>query len=81
MHIYSYLKNYLKDSDNFIAILPNSIYLYNIVKIDNILSDEIIIYFKNKIVNIKGSNLKPCKCLNKELLLTGNIESVNFYER
>ena len=71
----------LKDSENFIAILPNAIYLYNVLKIDNITGEEMIIYFNNKIVSIKGKNLKPCKCLNKELLLHGLIESVNFYER
>ena len=81
MHIYSYLKSSLTKEDNFIAILPNSLYLYNVIKIDNISKDEITIYFKDKTVNIKGNNLTPCKCLNKELLIKGNIERVNLYEK
>ena len=81
MHIYSTLKNYLKDNENFIAILPNYIYLYNVLKIDSISTTEINIYFKDKLLNIKGNNLKPCKCINKELSLSGNIESVSIYER
>lgn len=80
MHIWSNLKNFLYDNDNFIAIFNNKIYLYNIRKIDNLTTENIIVYFNDKKIEIKGNKLKPNKCLNKELLITGNIESVKFYE-
>ncbi len=80
MHIFSNLKNFLYDNDNFISIFDNKIYLYNITKIDNISSNLIILYFNNKKIEIKGNNFIPIKSLNKEILFKGNIESVNFYE-
>ena len=81
MHIFNNIKNFLYDNDNFIAYFNNKIYLYNIIKIDNLTNDNIIVYFNDKKVDIKGKNLIPKKCLNKELLILGNIESIKFYER
>ena len=80
MHILTNLRNFLYDNDNFIAIYSNKIYLYNISKIDTINDKQLIIYFNNRKIIIKGSNLIPIKSINKELLIQGNIESVKFYE-
>lgn len=80
MHILTSLRNFLYDNDNFIAILSNKIYLYNVIKIDTINSNNIIIYFNNKKVSIKGNKFKPIKCANKEILIEGLIESVHIYE-
>ena len=81
MHIFNNIKNFLYDNDNFIAYFNNKIYLYNIKKIDTLNTDNIIVYFNDKRVEIKGKSLKPIKCLNKELLISGSIESVKFYDR
>ena len=80
MHIWSNIRNFLYDNDNFIAIFNDKIYLYNIRKIDNLTPENIIVFFDDRKIEIKGNSLKPNKCLNKELLITGNIESVKFYE-
>ena len=81
MHIFNNIKNFLYDNENFIAYFNNKIYLYNIIKIDCITNNNIIVYFNDKSIEIKGNNLKPKKCLNKELLIFGQIESIRFYER
>ena len=81
MHIWQNMKNFLYDNDNFIAIINNKIYLYNINKIDTLTDTNAILYFNNKKVEIKGIKLKPIKCLNKEIMLTGNIESVKIYDK
>ena len=81
MHIFNNMKNFLYDNDNFIAYFNNKIYLYNIIKIDNISNNNIIVYFNDKRLEITGNKLKVNRCLNKELLITGIIESINFYER
>ena len=81
MHIYNNIKNFLYDNDNFIAYFNNKIYLYNIIKIDNISNNSIIVYFNDKIIKINGNCLKVNKCLNKELLINGSIESITFNER
>ena len=81
MHIYSNIKNFLYDNENFIAYFNNKIYLYNIIKIDSLTTNSIIVYFKDKKVEIIGKSLKPRKCLNKELLISGFIERIIFYEK
>ena len=80
MHIFSNIKNFLYDNNDFIAYYNNSIYLYNFNKIDTLNNNEIIIIFDNKKISIKGSYLKVKRCLNKELEITGVLESINIYE-
>ena len=80
MHVWNNIKNFLYDNENFIAIFNNKIYLYNIIKIDNLTCEEVIVCFNDKKIEIKGKNLKPIKCFNKELMITGTIERVRLYE-
>ena len=81
MHIWSNIKNFLYDNNNFIAIFDNNIYLYNIKRIISITTEEVIVSFDNKKIKINGKKLCPIKSVTKEILITGNIESVNFYEK
>ena len=76
MHIFNNIRNFLYDNDNFIAILDNRIYLYNILDIDEINSNKIVILFNNKKVVIVGNDLKVIKSINMELELSGLIERV-----
>ena len=80
MHIFSNLKNFLYDKNNFIAIYQDKIYFYNIEKLDSMSSKLVIIHLDKKKVKIKGQNLKPVKSLSNEFMLEGKIESVEFYE-
>ena len=81
MHIWSNIKNFLYDTDNFIAFFQNKLYIYNIKRIETLTDSKIVVHFENKKVVIKGKYFKPYKCLNKELALEGQIESVNFYDK
>ena len=48
MHIWSCLKNFLYDKDNFIALYDNYIYIYNFTKVLSISNKEIkSLTFKN----------------------------------
>ena len=76
MHIFNNIRNYLYDNDNFIAILDNRIYIYNIMFINDISSNKLIVSFKNKKVSIIGDNLKVIRSINSELELVGNIRKV-----
>lgn len=80
MHIWSNIKNFLYDKNDFIAYYDNSIYIYNFNKIDTLNNNEIVILFDKKKVSIKGHYLKVNKCLNNELEVTGVLESVNIDE-
>ena len=81
MHIYSSLKNFLYDTNDFIAYFNNSIYIYNFNNINKLEKEEIIITFDDKKVVIKGFDLKVTKCLKKELIIDGKLESVNIYDK
>ena len=81
MHIFNNIKNFLYDNDNFIAYFNNNIFIYNIVKIDCLTNTNIVLFFNNKKIQIIGKDLKVKKCINKEILINGSIESVNLYER
>ena len=81
MHIYNNIKNFLYDNNNFIAYFDNKIYLYNIIKIDKLNTDNITVHFIDRIIEIEGKKMKPIKCLNKELLISGIIESIKFHEK
>ena len=80
MHIWSNLKRFLYDTDDFMAYFNNRLYLYNFINLKSISQDKIVVCFAKKNLLIKGSKLTPLKCSPKEIILTGNIESVNFYE-
>lgn len=80
MHIWSNIKDFLYDKNDFIAYYDNSIYIYNFNKIDTLNDNEIVIIFDNKKVSIKGNYLRVIKCLNNEIEITGILESVNIYE-
>lgn len=80
MHLWANLKNFLYDTDDFMAYFNNKIYLFNFVNIISMSNKEIIIQFKTKKLIIKGTDLKPVKVLQKEILFTGTIGSVTIHE-
>lgn len=70
------IKEYINDNKFKIKYVDNSI---NIVNYDNILEvkDNIVSFIKdNKLINIKGSNLKLNKLLDNEVLITGIINKI-----
>ena len=81
MHIFSSLKNFLYDNNDFIAYFNNLIYIYNFINIIKLSSNEIIIKFNDKKVVIKGKDLKVTKCLRNEIIINGILESVNIYDK
>ncbi len=76
MHIYDNIKNFICDNNNFICILDNKIYLYNVLFIKEISNNKLIVKLSNKLVNIKGKDIKLIRSINRELELSGLIESV-----
>ncbi len=80
MHIFNNIRNFLYDNNNFVAILDNRIYLYNIKSIKEITNSKMMFVFNNKVINIIGDNLKVVRSENKELELSGTIKEVIFNE-
>ena len=80
MKIIKKISHYIKDNDLKIVIVNNSI---NIINYDNILevSDNLVNLIKdNKIITIKGSNLKLNKLLDNEVLIQGLINKIELGE-
>ena len=76
MKIMDKIVNYIKDSDFKIIFINNSV---NIINYDNILevSDEIVNLSKeDKIISIRGKDLKLNKLLDKEILIIGIINQI-----
>lgn len=78
LHFKDSLKNFLFDLDNFITIYENTLHVFNYKKLEKLSSDEIIIYLDNKIINIKGTNMKIKQMTKQELLIKGVILKVEF---
>ena len=76
MHIFNNIRNFLYDNDNFIAILDNKIYLYNIVSIKDISNSKIVVLFDKRIIIIIGEDLKVIKSSDGELEILGSIKKV-----
>ena len=68
--------NYIKDVDFKITYINNSV---NIVNYDNVIEvrDDIISLKKeDKIINIKGEDLRLNKLLEQEILITGLVKII-----
>ena len=76
MNIYNNIRNFICDNNNFICVLDNKIYLYNIISIDEISDTKLVVLFNNKKVILNGNNIKLIRSENKELELTGVIERI-----
>ena len=80
MKIIKKISHYIKDNDLKIVIVNNSI---NVINYDNILevNDNLVNLIKdNKIITIKGSNLKLNKLLDNEVLIQGLINKIELGE-
>ena len=70
------LVNYIKDSGLKINYVNN---LVNVINYDDILEvkDDVVTFIKNnKIIMIKGDNLKLSKLLDEEVLITGVVRKI-----
>ena len=76
MNIYNNIKNFICDNNNFICILDNKIYLYNVISIEEISDNKLIVIFNNKKVIINGTSIKLIRSENRELELTCNLERI-----
>jgi len=78
LHFKDSLRNFLFDLDNFITIYDNTFHVFNYKKLEKLSEDEIIIHLENKVINIKGSNMKIKQMTKQELLIKGIILKVEF---
>ena len=68
--------NYIKDNNFKINYVNNSINVVNYDKILEVTDDVITIIKENKIIIVKGNNLRLSKLLDNEILITGIINKI-----
>ena len=76
MNLAKYLKTYINDDEYKIIITLSYINIKNYLEIKDYSSNKIVIKNKNSITIINGSNLLITKMIDKELLITGKILSI-----
>lgn len=70
------ISTFLKNNSYNINISKNNLYINNYNKIDTISDKYISIYIEDIKLIIKGINFKVIKMLDKEILINGQIESI-----
>ena len=75
-NMFNKLIRYINPKDSLLSISNDLIHIYNYNKIIDINSDSINIVLDNKLSTIKGSNFKIIKMENEELLIKGNVNSI-----
>ena len=68
--------NYIKDNKFKIVYVNNSLDVINYDKILEVESEVIRIIKENKVIEIKGNDLKLSKLLDNEILITGIINKI-----
>ncbi len=75
------ISEFLKNEAYRISIIPEGVHILNYKNIIDISSDKVLISFKDKSVNIKGSNLRLIKLDKHELLINGYIERISLDDK
>lgn len=68
--------NYIKDNNFKINYINNCVNVVNFDKILEVTSDVVTIIKENKIILIKGNDLKLSKLLDNEILISGIINKI-----
>ncbi len=72
------LENYILENEFQINILSGKIDVINYIDIDHFDSNKILIKYKNGTIIIKGEDLIISKLLTDEILIIGEIKSLEF---
>lgn len=70
----------MKDDTEYILITDKFIYIKNYIKIINLDNKEVVVKLNKKSVKMLGNNLSLTECDNKEVKISGNIESLIKYD-
>ena len=80
MKLYQELRNYIDNQKFKLTYSDNYLNIINYNKIIILEHDRIDISVFNKIIKIKGKNLKLMRLLNQEILITGLINCIELME-
>jgi len=76
MNIRNNIINYLCDNDYVISLYDNFLYIYKYNYLGSFNDKIIDIKVKNRLITIKGEELSITKITKEEILIKGNIKSL-----
>jgi len=76
VNMYNEFKNFILEKELEIVIKKNTVMVTNYVNVDHFEPEKIIIKCENKIIVIKGSNLRVKRLLKDEILIIGVIKNI-----
>ncbi len=71
------MKSFLYDKEYFISIFESNIHIYGFINIIKFSDAMAVFEFKNFNLNVKGEKLLVNKLLQNEVIISGNIKSLN----
>lgn len=72
------IRSYIVEDEFKIIFLNNRVNIVNYLSIGSIDSNKVIIKYNNGICSVKGNNLVLSKLMNNEILISGDIYSIDF---
>lgn len=79
MNLVNNFRSYLLDEEFKITMIENRVDVVNYDSIGHFDSTKVMIRYKNKILSIKGKNLVVSRLLSDEVLVTGEIQTIEFH--
>ena len=79
MNLVNNLRSYLLDEEFKITMIENRVDVVNYDSIGHFDSTKVMIRYKNKVLSIKGKNLVVSRLLSDEVLVTGEIQTIEFH--
>lgn len=76
------IKKYIVDDEFRLIYFAEQVYIVNFLKILELSDENITIKNKNNLFVIKGNNLSLRRMLDREVLITGKVKSIEvFYDK
>ena len=78
MKLFNYLDRYIVDDEFKVIVMENYLNIVNYLEVLDFSSKEISVKYDRGIMIIKGDNLVVSKMMDDELLIRGNVKSINY---
>ena len=78
MKVINSIKEYINDDKCKLVIFDNSLYVSHYIDIKSFDTNKFMLEVSNKIIVLIGKNISIKKLTKEELLVSGNIDSIEF---
>ncbi len=75
--MFDIIRSYFKDEKYYVVLFNDGIYIKNYNNILSLTDNEVLVNINDSIYKIKGNNFILSKTVGHELVVNGNIESID----